>query len=58
METLVHKGQHKTAGFEKLYPLGKVPVLQKGEFILSEAAAILSFLANTQPVPDHWYPGK
>jgi len=41
----LNKGQHKTASFEKLNPVAKVPVLVEGDFNLTESNAILHFLA-------------
>jgi len=36
--------------------LGKVPVIQDGDFCLSETNTILRYLANSFEVEDHWYP--
>lgn len=37
-------------------PLGKLPCLQEGEFVLPESASILRYLASTCNVAPHWYP--
>ncbi len=40
-------GQTQTAEFTKLNPRQKIPVLQDGDFILAESAAIVTYLADT-----------
>ncbi|XHS79267.1 glutathione S-transferase family protein [Burkholderiaceae bacterium UC74_6] len=40
---------HKSAGYLKLNPNGLIPVLQDGELVLYETAAILLHLADTHP---------
>jgi len=49
-------GDNKTEEYKKLNPLGKVPVLQDGDFALTESVAIMRYLAREKEVPDHWYP--
>jgi glutathione S-transferase len=39
-------GAHRQPAFLALNPMGKVPVLQEGEFALSESGAILLYLAQ------------
>lgn len=43
----------KPAWFLKISPLGKVPLLQVGEAVLFESAAILEYLEDTLPGPLH-----
>ncbi|XP_071681082.1 glutathione S-transferase T1 isoform X2 [Lolium perenne] len=51
------KGQHRTPEFNKINPMGQVPVIVDGRFRLFESHAILRYLATVFPgVPDHWYP--
>lgn len=39
-------GEHKTAPYKKIHPLGKVPALIDGEVVLFESAAICQYLAD------------
>lgn len=48
-------GATKTPEFLKLNPRHKVPVMTHGELVLSESAAILGYLTEAFPVPDHFY---
>jgi glutathione S-transferase len=45
------KGEHKSPAFLKLNPNGLVPVLEDGDFILSESSAILKYLADKHDSP-------
>jgi glutathione S-transferase len=45
------KGEHKTAGFRKLNPRGKVPVLKDGDLVLYESLAIMAYLDKKYPEP-------
>ncbi len=47
-------GQTKTPEFLKLNPRHKVPVLTHGELVLTESAAILTYLTEAFPAPDHF----
>jgi glutathione S-transferase len=38
------RGDHKAAGFLKLNPRGKVPVLKDDDFVLNESLAIMAYL--------------
>ena len=42
-------GDHKTPEFLKLNPMGKIPVLADGDTIVTEAPAILIYLADKYP---------
>ncbi|MGC4086391.1 MAG: glutathione S-transferase family protein [Polyangiaceae bacterium] len=43
--------QHKSPAFLAINPRGKVPVLVRGEFVLSESLAILAYLERVHPEP-------
>jgi len=43
------KGDHKTPGYLKLNPRGKVPTLTDGDFVLYESLAIMSYLDRKYP---------
>ncbi len=43
------KGENRTPDYLKLHPRAHVPVLVQGDFVLTEAAAILFYLADTHP---------
>jgi glutathione S-transferase len=45
------KGDHKAAGFLKLNPRGKVPVLKDDDFVLNESLAIMTYLDKKYPEP-------
>jgi glutathione S-transferase len=42
----MQSGEHRKPAFLALNPFGKVPVLQDGDFVLSESGAILLYLAQ------------
>lgn len=44
-------GQTQTAAYTKLDPRQKIPVLQDGDFILSESSAIITYLAENYGGP-------
>jgi glutathione S-transferase len=50
------KGEHKAAGYQRLNPNGKVPLLDDDGFILWESHAIMQYLADRSPGQD-LYPG-
>ncbi|KAL3162187.1 Glutathione S-transferase theta-1 [Trebouxia sp. C0010 RCD-2024] len=52
----VTAGQTRSQDFRKINPLGKIPCLKVGDFVLSESAAIMRYLAQVNQVPAHWYP--
>lgn len=50
------KGEQKTPGFLKKNPLGQVPVLEDGEFTLSDSNAIIVYLASKYDPNRSWLP--
>ena len=48
-------GEHQTSEFLKINPVGKIPVMDDGGFILWESGAICKYLANKQT--SDLYPG-
>lgn len=53
----IAKKEHQTPEFYSINPLGKLPCLQEGQFLLPESAAILRYLAATNSgVAFNWYP--
>ncbi len=42
-------GEHRKEPYLKLQPLGKVPTLVDGDFVLFESAAICTYLADSRP---------
>ncbi len=48
-------GETKTPEFLKLNPRHKVPVMTHGDLVLTESAAILSYLSDVFPAPDQFY---
>lgn len=53
----LHPGrQHKSAEFLALNPLGQVPVLDDGGFVLRDSQAILVYLASRYDHDGRWYP--
>lgn len=44
--------------FAELSPRNKVPVFQHGDFVLTESAVILNYIADAFPVPAHFYVPK
>lgn len=45
------KEEHKSPGYLKLNPRGKVPTLKDGDFVLYESLAIMSYLDRKYPDP-------
>ena len=45
------KGDHKAAGFLKLNPRGKVPLLKDDDFVLNESLAIMAYLDRKYAEP-------
>jgi glutathione S-transferase len=46
-------GEHLQPGFEKINPSRLVPVLEAGDFRLTESSAILKYLADNAGSPRH-----
>ncbi|XP_072099839.1 glutathione S-transferase theta-1-like [Mobula birostris] len=51
-------GEQYSAEFQKINPLGKVPVIKDVDFVLTESVAILKYLAGKYQTPNHWYPSE
>ena len=55
---LPRSGETKTPAFLALNPRHKIPVLQHGDFALTESVAILNYLTDSFPAPaDFFVPG-
>ena len=48
-------GETRTPEFLALNPRHKIPVLTHGGLVLTESAAILTYLTEAFPVPDHFH---
>lgn len=52
-----HPGkEHKGEEFRRINPMGHIPVLDDGGFVLRDAHAILIYLAASYDEPSGWYP--
>lgn len=45
------KGEQRSEDFLKINPVGGVPVLQDGDFILGQSLAIINYIDNLKPEP-------
>jgi glutathione S-transferase len=43
------KGEHRSADYLKINPMGKVPALKHGDIVITEGAAICTYLADAFP---------
>lgn len=50
------RGENYDEEFRKVSPIGRLPVIDDGGFILTECVAIMKYLALKYNVADHWYP--
>ena len=48
--------EHKSEAFRKINPLGHIPVLVDGDYVLRDAHAILVYLAAKYDPSGRWYP--
>lgn len=48
-KVLDYKGQMKTPEYLKINPLGKVPAITHGDLVVTETAAICTYLADQFP---------
>ena len=48
--------EHKSAEFKKINPLGHIPVIDDGGYVLWDAHAILVYLASKYDPAGTWYP--
>jgi glutathione S-transferase len=51
VEVNLAAGEHRGDSFRRLNALGKVPVLEDGDFVLPESAAILWYVESKHPTP-------
>lgn len=51
----VPKMEHKSEEYLKMYPLGKIPVIKEGDFVLGESNAILTYLCEKHPQIAHYH---
>ena len=49
-------GEHRSAEFREINPLGQLPVLRDGDVLLRDAQAILVYLAGKYDAKRTWYP--
>ena len=50
----IRKGETRTEEYKSLNPMGKVPLLVEGDFVLPESAAIMKYFARKVSCDDHW----
>ena len=50
------QGINRQPEYLKINPVGKVPVIKDGDFILFESNSILRYLARSRNVKDSFYP--
>ena len=50
-ETIEPPGGHGAAEYKKLVPMGTIPAIQDGEFILSESDTLIEYLEEKYPEP-------
>jgi glutathione S-transferase len=51
-------GEHRSSRYLKLNPLGVLPILADGDFVLCEAEAILAYLARKYDESNAWFPSE
>ena len=57
IETIsIMQGINRQPEYLKINPVGKVPVIKDGDFILFESNSILRYLARSRNVKDSFYP--
>ncbi|XP_057525446.1 glutathione S-transferase T1-like [Amaranthus tricolor] len=56
VETQLFSNDLNTPEYQAINPMKKVPAIALGDFTLFESHAILTYLACSYHVPDHWYP--
>lgn len=52
----LEKGEHRDPEYLALNPLGQIPVLRDGDFVLRDSTAILVYLARKYDKTDKWLP--
>lgn len=51
----VAKLEHKSEEYLKVYPLGSIPAIKDGDFVLGESNAILTYLCEKYPQIAHYH---
>jgi glutathione S-transferase len=51
----VSKGEHKSQDYLNIYPLGRIPAIKDGDFVLGESNAILTYLCEKYPQVSHYH---
>jgi glutathione S-transferase len=51
----VSKNEHKGDEYLKIYPLGLIPAIKQGDFVLGESNAILTYLCERYPQVAHYH---
>ena len=50
-ETIPPPGGHGAAEYKKLVPMGTIPAIQDGDFVLSESDTLIEYLEDRYPEP-------
>ena len=55
-EVSILKGEIKASEFRALNPIGRIPLLVEGDFLLPESASIMRYLCDSRQGPNHLFP--
>ncbi|XP_076815809.1 glutathione S-transferase theta-1-like isoform X1 [Clavelina lepadiformis] len=58
VQVAIRKGENRKEPFLKLNPLGKLPVMMDGQFVLTESVAIFRYICRKFSVPENIYPSS